>query len=168
MIVVIDIEDCLAEEGVGIPGAAASRWGKRIYEQMNAGSSSVILMSTDRDRDLIKTWLLREQYTGWIELLTRDKSLKEPEDFKVESVSNLISQGKYVSLYISSDATVAARMAALGVTQLVVVPGTGKPGEKAPDIPYKTWEHLVTIIDDEKIRKAEMADRRDRHFTEES
>lgn len=167
MIVVFDIEECLAEEGVDIPAAAGSPWGKALFGQMNGDTTTVLLVSTSRDREMVKTWLLREQFLHWQELHTRDKFLEEAEDFKVATVSRLIADGKRVGMFVSSDATVAAQMASLGVTQLVVVPGTGKAGQKSVEIPYKTWDHLVTIIDEEKIRKAQMADKRDRHFTEE-
>ena len=158
MQVVIDVEGVLAEEGQLPPRASQSLYGTLLYQHMRGNKVALHLLSESRSERLMKEWLLREGYGDYVQLTCRASSLLEPPEWRVASLKKMVAQGHHISFYMGADPSISAEVAALGVTYLLVIPGTGKPGKGQRDIPYRQWDHLTSIMDDKKLREAQLAE----------
>ena len=160
MFVVIDVDTSLAEENVELRNAGQSSHGRLLYEHLRGNKTALIMLSAERDKETVKLWLMREGFGDYVELRTRTESVLEPEEWKVQELKDLIAEGRHLSFFLSGDSHIAGEVAALGITQLIVVPGNPVPGRKqSVEVPYKTWDHLTDIIEDTHIRKARLKEK---------
>lgn len=160
MFVVIDVDTALAEEGIDLRNAGQSSQARLLYEHLRGNKTALIMFSAERDKEVVKLWLMREGFGDYVSLYTRTESVLEPEEWKVQQLKDLIAEGRHLSFFLSGDSRIAGEVAALGVTQLIVVPGNPVPGRKASvDVPYKTWDHLTDIIEDTHLRKAKLKEK---------
>lgn len=160
MFVVIDIDTALAEEGIDLRNAGQSSHGKLLYEHMRGNKTSLVMLSAEREKEMVKLWLMREGFGDYVSLYTRTESVLEPNEWKIQQLKDLIAEGRHISFFISGDSRLAGSVSAIGITQLIVVPGNPVPGRKATiDVPYKTWDHLTDIIEDTQIRKAKLKEK---------
>lgn len=156
MITVVDVEGVLAEEGQKIPQAASSPSGSLLYQHLKGERNALLLLSEDRTEAPVKDWLLKENMSTYVKLVTRGSSLLEPLEWRVDALKTLISSGSHVSFYVGSEPSIASEVAALGITYLLVVPGNGKAGQMTPDLGYRSWDHLTDIMDERRLREAQI------------
>ena len=141
-----------------LPQAPSTLYGHSLYRAF--GDTSWALLSQHANPEQLREWLLREGFLTWVQLRTADESLLEdPLEWKVEVIRTLISANNRPTFYVDADPESVLRVSALGVPSMLVVPPA--PVDRY-DSTYQPWETLVGVIDDRRLRQAELDQRRSR------
>ena len=162
MIVVLSVEDVLSEPGVPLSAAGPTLFGRRLYTTLHNSGESLCLISHSQNRDLVREWLLREGFSDYVKLVTRDDTDQPPDLWKVDQVRALVAHGQHIMYFVDHDPVVVPAMAEIGVPVMLVVHPWGDPGRQFADaeVVYRSWDSLVDTIETESLKRAEIRRKR--------
>jgi hypothetical protein len=163
VIVVLCVEDVLSEPGVPLSESGPTLFGRRLYTTLHNSGESLCIVSHNQNRDLVREWLLREGFSDYVRLVTRDEDPEtDPARWKVAQVRSMVAAGQHIMYLVDHDPRTVPAMAETGVPVLLVVHPWGDPGRtsSAEEVPYRPWDSLVDTIETESLRRAEIRRRR--------
>ena len=156
MIVVLVVEDVVSEVGVPLHEAGPTLFGRRLYTTLHNGGESLVIVSSDLNRQMVKEWLLREGFADYVRLITRDDPGVTPAAWKVSVVHGLVASGHHISYMIDKDPRVLGKVSEMGVPTLLALHAMDSPGRMSDaDFAYESWDTLVGTIEAESLRRAE-------------
>src|SRR5215510_13802078 len=117
--IIITVENVLAA-GDDLKVAPPTRWAKSLYGGMR--SQHHVLALTQASEELARTWLKREHLDDWSRVLCypADRSIFSYDDWRVDCVREVLSEGWEVFFYVDTDPEVCARVGNFGVCTLTV------------------------------------------------
>lgn len=158
MIVVLCVEEVLSEVGVPLHESGPTLFGRRLFTTLQSAGESLVVLSTDYNRDLVKEWLLREGFDNYVKLLVREDSLLSPTAWKIDAVQRLLAAGQHISYMVDRDPSVLSAVVRMGVPALLALHAVGSPGRLPHDtheVPYRSWGTVVDTIQEESLKQAE-------------
>ena len=160
MIVVISVEGVLAEVSEDIMQSSPIQAGRMMYESFRDKHFDVVLMSTSRKHITVENWLTREGFHGHIMLKTATDSIYNGDEFKKDTVEQLLAEQHFVGFVVDSDpASLTMYVSEVGVNALLFVPAFERPGRKVT-APYRPWITLVESLEAESLERARLAESR--------
>jgi hypothetical protein len=157
VIVVLCVEGVLSEVGVPLHEAGPTLFGRRLYTTLRAATESIFMVSTDTNRQMVKEWLLRENFDDYVRLVVRDDSDLPPVPWKIEVVNKIVAQGHHVSYMVDREPSVLTASVGLGIPSLLAMHAMDAPGRVSRnDSSYKDWGSLVDTMEDQALRQAEL------------
>lgn len=162
MIVVLSIEGVLSEPGLPLSTAGPTLFGRRLYTTLHSAGESLVMLSTDQNRELVQDWLLREGFADYVKLLTREDSDLSPADWKLGCIKTIISHGQHIMYFVDNSPEIVSPVANLGIPMMLAVHSWNDPGRRDDDeeATYRSWDDLVGSIEAESLRRAKMKKRR--------
>ena len=156
MVVVLVVEDVVSEVGVPLHEAGPTLFGRRLYTTLHSAGESIIVLSSDLNRQMVKEWLLREGFGDYVRLVTREDVGVTPAAWKVSVVQGLVSAGHHISYMVDKDPRVLAKVSEMGVPALLALHAMDSPGRLSDgEVVYESWDTLVDSIETESLRRAE-------------
>lgn len=156
MLVLLDVEGVLTAESQKLPRASESPIGRVLYQHLREAKAPIVLLSEERTERLVKDWLIKENFGNYARLLIRQESSLEPDEWRVEAVRKLVASGSHIAYYYSSNPRVVGALSGQGISCFLFVEGSGRPGKGELEVPYRQWDDLVDIMDDRKMREAQI------------
>ena len=157
MIVVLCVEGVLSEAGLPLHEAGPTLFGRRLYTTLRAATESIFMVSENQNRQLVKDWLLKENFDDYVRLIVRDDTDDLPVPWKIGVVNQIVAQGHHVSYMVDREPSVLSAAASLGIPSLLAVHALDAPG-RVPrnESSYQDWATLVDTIEGKALRQAEL------------
>jgi len=131
----------------------ATAAGRLLYNLMKP-TSRIILLSSDPYEDRVKSWLVRERFTGYAAVYTHPLGdVRTAKVWKSEKVRDLIGLGHHIGFYLDTDPATIEAVLDLGVDALLVAKPGSLPGDKA-DTEYAPWYSLVNKVEEQNMARA--------------
>lgn len=150
MLIVCSVEGVLSAPGE-VPSVPSTLFGHALYSAFDASASWAFLCGA-RNHQLAENWLLREGYTRYVSISTRENDL-EPTAvaWKMATVSRMVSANHKVGLYLDSDPEAVRQITTLSIPAMLLVP----PVFQGYARQYKPWDELVDDIERRRMAEAE-------------
>lgn len=162
--IVLPVEGLLApmDDSENLKGSPPVLEGQSLYSMLVATGSPVILLSSQREREVIEGWLNIEGYTRWVQLIHRGASPLSWYEFKLASINKLVAGGSKIRFYVDADPVTIAAVTDLGIPSLLSVSPGNRVGRKitTTEQSYSSWDTLVDTIETRSQTRANLAARR--------
>jgi len=130
--------------------------GRLFYEFLKP-SARIILLSSERDDSMVRSWLVRERFNRYAGLhCYPGDNLDGYDSWKVQQIGWLISRGHHIGYYVDTSPGVVRDVMLQGVTSILltypaVYAGTGlRPNDRT----YVGWEDLVETVEEQNMLRA--------------
>ena len=162
MIVVLCVEGVVSEPGVPLAEAGPTLFGRRLYTTLYNAGESLVIISTDENRQMVKEWLLREGFADYVKLIVKEDDDAPDDLWKANTIRKIVSAGQHIMYVVDVDPASVPVCASLGVPALLTVHPWGEPGRRsdAEDLTYRSWDIRVDTIQRESLRYAESRQKR--------
>ena len=141
--VIITIEGVLATSD-DLKTAAPTKWGKALYAGLR--SQHHVIGLTKADSDIAKMWTKREHFGDWSRIITYNSPIMTWQQWRVDQVREILSEGWEVFFYVDSDVEVLNEVGQLGVCTLAVSYPRMPVGWKEVAAP-RSWSNVVATMD---------------------
>jgi hypothetical protein len=144
---VVALETVLSEGALGKPRASALPLWNALTTQYR-----IIVLTTSKDFEAASAWLKREHFVNAALVRHQGSLALLPSQWRVHEVTEMLSQGWTIDLYLDGHADAVSGVAKLGITTLLFGPPRAgswvlEPHEMRP------WDEVVDRVEREHAAK---------------
>ena len=141
--VIIPIEGVLSGDD-NLRSGSVTDWGRRLYESLR--SEYRIILFTASDDELARVWLTNNFMGDFASLMTADSSWRTYEDWRIDTVRQMLADGAELSMMVDMDPEVLRQVSNMGLLTMLLIPPAQRRGWRHHQEEARPWSEVAGSV----------------------